>query len=182
MDINFFGKTYEVPRDKIAINTAAIHADVPNLNGDEITYAQLKKAYKQYIGCPNVYVDHVTPEEETSYGLTVTHDIESRGMVKDAYLNPEDKALYLLIFVDKGFSQLSSALLSGALNAVSFGASADIVCGICGKDDCEHIESRGRDGNYDLMMDPEFEEISIVFDPADPLALFKEVVASDVDA
>ncbi|MBQ1427364.1 MAG: hypothetical protein IIZ04_00625 [Aeriscardovia sp.] len=182
MTIDFFGKNYEVPPDKIAINTAALHADIPNLNGDEITYPELEKSYKQYIGCPNVYVDHVVPEEEGAYGLTIRNDVQSRGMVKDAYLNPADKCLYLLIYVDKGFEGLSKAILSGALNAVSFGASADIVCGICGQDECEHIENRGTDGNYDLMMNPQFEEISIVFDPADPLALFKEVASSRVDA
>ena len=175
--IFFNGSSYEVPPDKIAINTAAIHADVPNLNGDLIPWKELQKATPQYVGCTRVYVDHVTPQGDNPYGLFVPNKVQSRGEVKAAYCDPEDKCLYLLIFVDRAFPELSDAILSGGLNAVSFGGNADIVCGICGKSDCRHIDMRGTDGNFDIMKNIGFEEISIVFDPADPLALFKEVVA-----
>lgn len=174
--IFFNGVDYTVPEDKIAISTAAIHADIPNLNGDLIPWKELEKAAPQYIGCQNVFVDHVTPGDG-AYGFHSPNKVESRGEVVDAYCDPEDKCLYLLIFVDKEFPELAEAVLTGALNAVSFGANADIVCGICGKTDCSHIDNRGMGGNFDIMKNIEFSEISIVFDPADPLALFKKVVA-----
>lgn len=174
--IHFNGRDYEVPEGRIAIDTAAIHADEPNLNGDLIPYAELVKAAPQYIGCQNVYVDHVTPTEETDWGMTVTHDVESRGEVLDAYCDPDDRCLYLLISLDASFPQLSEAILSASMNAVSFGAAANIECPICGKPSCSHIDQRGTGGYYDIMKDIEFQEISIVFDPADPLALFRQVV------
>ena len=175
--IFFNGSYHKVPEDRIAISTAALHADVTNLNGDLVPWKELQKAAPQYIGCKNVYVDHVTPHEDNPYGLFVPNKVQSRGEVVDAYCDPDDKCLYLLIYIDRAFSELSEAILSGALNAVSFGASADIVCGICGKSDCRHIDMRGVGDNFDIMKNIDFSEISIVFDPADPLALFKEVVA-----
>ena len=167
--IHFNGRDFEVPEGRIAIDTAAIHADEPNLNGDLIPYPELEKAAPQYIGCRNVYVDHVTPEE-------TVRSIESRGEVLDAYCDPEERCLYLLISLDSSFPQLAEAVLSASMNAVSFGADADIECPICGKNDCEHIDRRGTGGNYDIMKNIDFREISIVFDPADPLALFRQVV------
>ena len=174
--IHFNGRDFEVPEGRIAIDTAAIHADEPNLNGDLIPYSELEKAAPQYIGCQNVYIDHVTPEEELGWGMTVQRDVESRGEVLDAYCDPEDRCLYLLISIDSSFAELGDAILSASMNAVSFGADADIECPICGKSDCRHIDMRGTDGNYDILKNLEFREISIVFDPADPLALFRQAV------
>lgn len=172
MDIDFLGTDYKIPEGYIAVCVRAVSADSPNLNGDMFPLEELEKAQYSYVGCQNVFVDHVT--EDTDEGRVV-----SRGYVGAEGID-DTGCLDLLIFVSKEFPKLCSALLNGEINAVSMGCECEAVCGLCGRNDCIHLDYLGlntTDGYvFDILSQIQFEEISFVFEPADPTALIWEVV------
>ena len=176
-NIKFNGKIYDIPENYCAVATRAVSADRKNLNGDYFPADVLERAVSTYVDCQKVFVDHVTDIPEESAG-----DIDrtvSRGYVRDAVF--KNDTIYLLIYVNKKFPQLCQSLLSGGINAVSMGCMSSVTCGICGAiDDCQHIRNLQsgdmNHGEYEILDDVEFIEISFVFDPADPTALIYKVV------
>lgn len=165
--IDFLGDTFEIPDGYIGVCTRAVKPDVPNLNGDMFPSEALRKAAKTYDDCQMVFVNHETEDEGVDRAF-------SRGFVASEGFD-ESGTLCLLIMVSKEFPQLVEALETGGVNAVSMGCEAEVKCGLCGKDWCEHMDWLGcmtSDGYaYDILSDINFEEISFVFDPADPTAL-----------
>lgn len=175
--IVFNDKTYDIPAGYYAVATRAVSANVANLNGDYFPASVLEEAVSSYIGCQKVFVDHVTDiPEESSAEIDRT---VSRGYVEDAVF--KDDTIYLLIYVSKKFPELAEAILSGGINAVSMGCMSSVVCGVCGRaDDCQHLRrienGMAEEGEFEILDDVEFIEISFVFDPADPTALIYKVV------
>lgn len=165
--VEFLGSEYEIPEGYIAVCTRAVKPDVPNLNGDLFPSDQLEIAAKTYDGCQMVFVNHETEDE----GIDRAY---SRGYVEAEGFD-DTGTLCLLIMVSKEFPNLIKALETGGVNAVSMGCEAEVECGICGKSYCPHLSYLGcmtSDGYaYDILSDIAFEEISFVFEPADPTAL-----------
>ena len=165
--VEFLGSVYPIPEGFIAVCTRAVKPDVPNLNGDLFPTGELRKAAKTYDGCQMVFVNHETEDEGVDRAF-------SRGFVEAEGFD-DSGTLCLLIMVSKEFPQLIEALETGGVNAVSMGCEAEVKCGICGSDHCPHLSYLGcmtSDGYaYDVLSDIQFEEISFVFDPADPTAL-----------
>ena len=173
--IEFLGKQYQIPKGYIAVCTRAVSADIPNLNGDLTPIDELSKAQYSYLGCKNVFVDHVTQDEGIDRVYT-------RGFVEAEGID-DTNCLCLLIMVSKEFPNLCNALLNGEINAVSMGCLCEAYCGLCGKENCIHMDYLGLNTTegyvFDILQKVEFQEISFVFDPADPSALIWLVVDPD---
>lgn len=174
--IDFLGKDYDIPDGYIAVCTRAVSPDIPNLNGDLFPLDELKKAAPQYEGLDRVFVDHETDEG----GIDRVY---SRGFVEASGIDSSG-CLCLLIMVSKRFPALIDSLETGGVNAVSMGCEAEATCGICGSTTgCRHMDFLGMNTTegyaFDILTKIEFEEISFVFDPADPTALIWEVCDPD---
>lgn len=153
--------------------------------------------YKTFIGRP-IFVDHNNSDPRRARGVVVDSilHIEPSGKrysANDYWSSAPDNHkpethIELLLEVDaQSFPKLARAIKEGKVNAVSMGANVThTICNICQKeaktvdDYCDHIKRKGikytrADGTktsaYEDCYNPNFFEISFVFDPADATAL-----------
>jgi hypothetical protein len=152
--------------------------------------------YKTFIGRP-IFIDHNNSDPRRARGVVVDSvlHIEPTGKrysASDYWSNAPDNHkpethIELLLEVDgKSFPKLARALKEGRVGDVSMGANVThTICSICEKtaktvdDYCSHIKRKGinytrADGRktsaYEDCYNPNFFEISFVFDPADTTA------------
>ena len=152
--------------------------------------------YKTFIGRP-IFIDHNNSDPRRARGIVVDSvlHIEPTGKrysASDYWSKAPDNHkpethIELLLEVDgKSFPKLARALKDGRVGDVSMGANVThTICSICEKtaktvdDYCSHIKRKGinytrADGRktsaYEDCYNPNFFEISFVFDPADTTA------------
>lgn len=187
--IDFFGERYTEPSDVVLVATRAVASEV-NFNYDQFTESEMERAAPAYADVDNVFVDHTytrTDDDADRYEDGIDRS-RSRGRVVASHY--EDGEIYLLIAVSKEWANLVDAILTAKVNAVSMGCDCRTRCSVCGGEfddltpcpcgSCPTlIGSTAPDGTkvHDVLFDIDFYEISIVFTPASPSALFYEVVA-----
>ena len=153
--------------------------------------------YKTFIGRP-IFIDHNNSDPRRARGVVVDSILHIEPSGKRYSSNdywssapnnhkPETHIELLLEVDGKSFPKLAKAIKDGKVNAVSMGANVThTICNICQKkaktvdDYCSHIKKKGinytrADGTktsaYEDCYNPNFFEISFVFDPADTTAL-----------
>ena len=157
-----------------------------NANYDGWPVDQIKKSYKTFIGRP-IYVEHNNSDPERARGVILDAIYRETKLASGII----DASVYCLMEVDAvNFPKLASAIESGQLNAVSMGADVDgTECSACGKyaskpsQFCAHIPRlKGRNVTvykagkrvealvYESCINPNFFELSFVFEPADESA------------
>jgi len=157
-----------------------------NANYDGWPVDQIKKSYKTFIGRP-IYVEHNNSDPERARGVILDAIYRETKLASGII----DASVYCLMEVDAvNFPKLASAIESGQLNAVSMGADVDgTECSACGKyaskpsEFCTHIPRlKGRNVTvykagkrvealvYESCINPNFFELSFVFEPADESA------------
>ena len=171
--------------------TIALHADVPNLNGDIFPLDELKKSYKSFIG-RGLYLDHNAQSVANAVGKVFDAKlIEIPGATDE-----EGKyGVVCLCGVDKTtHPDIAKKVASGVIDSVSMGASVgSCTCGICGvkcstpEEFCIHLQHQGQidpdTGKKCTSINHEvsFSELSLVGVPADPYAKMQQVFAGFVD-
>lgn len=176
--LSFHDREHETRDGMIYMSVRAISAII-NLNYDGWPAEELKKAYKTFINGP-IFIDHDAADIK-----------RTRGRIIDAeYIETEDDQwIELLLEIDaESFPLLAKHLLNGDLDSVSMGANVgEAECSICGNlaysnaDLCQHaLTMKGQVVNgelaYEICRDITFDEISLVFEPADSTALAKKIV------
>ena len=157
-----------------------------NANYDGWPVDQIKKSYKSFIGRP-IYVEHNNSDPERARGVILDAIYRETKLASGII----DASVYCLMEVDAvTFPKLARAIESGQLNAVSMGADVDgTECSACGKyaskpsEFCAHIPRlKGRNVTvykagkrvealvYESCINPNFFELSFVFEPADESA------------
>jgi hypothetical protein len=157
-----------------------------NANYDGWPVDQIKKSYKTFIGRP-IYVEHNNSDPERARGVILDAIYRETKLASGII----DASVYCLMEVDANtFPKLASAIENGQLNAVSMGADVDgTQCSACGKyaskpsEFCTHIPRlKGRNVTvykagkrvdslvYESCINPNFFELSFVFEPADESA------------
>lgn len=170
--------------------TIALHADVPNLNGDIFPLDELKKSYKSFIG-RGLYLDHNAQSVANAVGKVFDAKlIEIPGATEE-----EGKyGVVCLCGVDKTtHPDIAKKVASGVIDSVSMGASVgSCTCGICGvkcstpEEFCIHLQHQGQidpdTGKRCTSINHEvsFSELSLVGVPADPYAKMQQVFADFV--
>lgn len=170
--------------------TIALHADVPNLNGDVFPLDELKKSYKSFIG-RGLYLDHNAQSVANAVGKVFDAKlIEIPGATEE-----EGKyGVVCLCGVDKvTHPDIAAKVAHGVLDSVSMGASVgSCTCGICGvkcstpEEFCVHLQHQGQidpdTGKKctSINHDVSFTELSIVGVAADPYAKMQQVFADFV--
>lgn len=170
--------------------TIALHADVPNLNGDIFPLDELKKSYKSFIG-RGLYLDHNAQSVANAVGKVFDAKlIEIPGATEE-----EGKyGVVCLCGVDKvTHPDIAAKVAHGVLDSVSMGASVgSCTCGICGvkcstpEEFCIHLQHQGQvdpdTGKKctSINHDVSFTELSIVGVAADPYAKMQQVFAGFV--
>jgi hypothetical protein len=173
----------------------AIVADEPNSNGDYFSEEELKKAYKTFEGVP-FFTNHDNQHIENARGKNIF-----------AEWVPEEKAVYVISFVDRdAYPHICRSIEEEYVNGVSMGCSVEYSeCNICGNvaertdDYCTHIRNRkGRKFNgsarnvktgeiKQFKDEPVFEynygikfiELSAVVDPACPSCRIEGLITND---
>jgi len=119
----------------------AIEADIPNNNGDSFSAKELKKSCQTFIGVP-FFTNHQNSNVESA-----------KGKVVWAEWNDQDKAIYVVAFVDReAYPNLCRGIEQEYMAGVSMGCSVEYsVCSICGNkaatldEYCSHIRNfKGR--------------------------------------
>jgi len=157
-----------------------------NANYDGWPVDQIKKSYKTFIGRP-IYVEHNNSDPDRARGVILDAIYRETKLASGII----DASVYCLMEVDANtFPKLASAIENGQLNAVSMGADVDgTQCSACGKyaskpsEFCTHIPRlKGRNVTvykagkrveslvYESCINPNFFELSFVFEPADESA------------
>ena len=157
-----------------------------NANYDGWPVDQIKKSYKSFIGRP-IYVEHNNSDPERARGVILDAIYRETKLASGII----DASVYCLMEVDAlTFPKLATAIENGQLNAVSMGADVDgTECSACGKyaskpsEFCAHIPRlKGRNVTvykagkrvealvYESCINPNFFELSFVFEPADESA------------
>jgi hypothetical protein len=184
----FFGKVYSVSDDYILIKTRAVKWEM-NLNFDYFPREELLASYEAYDDVDLVFVDHTyTKTADKSYYEDGIDRRRSRGFVVKAEIddNEVECEIHLLIAISKEYKMLTKDILNGDVGAVSMGCYADTYCSICGQEfdalnpcmHCPALIGTKFEGElvYEILRNIRYYEISIVFDPASPSALFYEVI------
>jgi len=157
-----------------------------NANYDGWPVDQIKKGYKTFIGRP-IYVEHNNSDPDRARGVILDAIYRETKLASGII----DASVYCLMEVDAvTFPKLASAIERGDLNAVSMGADVEgTQCSACGKyaskpsEFCTHIPRlKGRNVTvykagkrveslvYESCINPNFFELSFVFEPADESA------------
>ena len=157
-----------------------------NANYDGWPVDQIKKGYKTFIGRP-IYVEHNNSDPDRARGVILDAIYRETKLASGVI----DASVYCLMEVDAvTFPKLASAIERGDLNAVSMGADVEgTQCSACGKyaskpsEFCTHIPRlKGRNVTvykagkrveslvYESCINPNFFELSFVFEPADESA------------
>jgi hypothetical protein len=143
-----------------------------NSNGDIFPEAELKIAYKKWIGKP-LCCDHKSS--------SVDH---IRGVIVDAYYDEKMKRVIGLCALDKvNYPDLARKVSTGYSSKLSMGTGvASVSCFSCGKvarvenDFCEHMKAKNSYGEINTGLSPI--EVSLVVTPADSRCTVKSVIAS----
>ena len=143
-----------------------------NHNGDIFSEAELKKAYKMWIGKP-LCKDHKSDSVE---GI--------RGIIVDTYYDNKKKHVHALFALDrKNYGDLARKVETGYANSVSMGTAVGrSVCTECSniatveKEYCNCIRARANYGEINLDLNPI--ELSLVVNGADGLAKIRHIIAS----
>jgi hypothetical protein len=143
-----------------------------NNNGDIFPEAELKKAYKLWVGKP-LCIDHKSS--------SVDH---IRGLIVDTYYDDKLKRVIGLCALDKiNYADLSRKVSTGYSSSVSMGTGVSCACCFtCGKaarieaDFCDHMRNKSCYGEINIGLSPI--ELSIVVNPADPKAKIRHIVAA----
>jgi len=143
-----------------------------NNNGDIFPEAELKKAYRKWIGRP-LCKDHQSSSVD---GI--------RGIIVDTYYDDKYKRVIGLCALDKiNYPDLARKVSSGYANNVSMGtAVGKSICYECGNiakvesDYCDHVRNRTTYGEINIDLSPI--ELSLVVTGADPQAKLRNVIAS----
>lgn len=89
----------------------AIEANIPNNNGDHFNEKELKKAVNTFVGVP-FFTNHQNSDVE-----------KAKGKIVYAEWNDEDKAIYVIAFVDReAYPHLCRGIEEGYVNGVSMGS------------------------------------------------------------
>ena len=157
-----------------------------NANYDGWPVDQIKKSYKTFIGRP-IYVEHNNSDPDRARGVILDAIYRETKLASGVI----DASVYCLMEVDAvTFPKLAAAIENGQLNAVSMGADVEgTQCSACGKyaskpsEFCAHIPRlKGRNVTvykagkrveslvYESCINPNFFELSFVFEPADESA------------
>lgn len=179
---------WEPTAGKLYTTTRAISARI-NQNYDAWPSAELKKAYKSFLGKP-VFVNHVNDDPTKARGVVVAARYVENG--KDKFIEVVQE-----VDADK-FPLLAHEIITGGLDSVSMGCEAKrSVCSVCGNvsssmfDMCSHVANYkghmvGKKTDkgwedvlvYETCYDINFFELSYVFDPADETAVVSNVVTA----
>jgi hypothetical protein len=130
----------EMEKHKTALffKAKAIVADEVNSNGDHFSWSELQKSYRSFIGVP-FFTNHNNQDVENA-----------RGKIVWADLNPRDKAVYVVGYVDaEAYPHICRGIKEDYMSGVSMGCSVDFsVCSICKnkaasvEEYCPHIKNR----------------------------------------
>ena len=184
------------PKNFLYYRSRAITADEMNANGDVFPYAEVRKAYKTFIG-KGIFFNHNSDDPENSCGIILDAN----------FVEPANKHAYveLLSAIDRQLAEskypgLVHRIETGMISGTSMGAlAARAECCVCNnmarrmEDLCEHMNPEnlhyckgriinastneyGAEKNYDIT----FIEDSIVHEPADSTAHIFEVYANKV--
>lgn len=143
-----------------------------NNNGDIFPEAELKKAYKLWVGKP-LCIDHKSS--------SVDH---IRGVIVDTYYDEKLKRVIGLCALDKiNYPDLARKVSTGYSANLSMGTGVSCaVCYDCGKaarieaEFCDHMKNKSCYGEINTGLSPI--ELSIVVNPADPKAKIRHIVAA----
>lgn len=191
---------YKTEDGFLYVRVRAISSRV-NKNHDGWPAAELKKAYKTFVGKP-IFVDHHNSDPTKARGVVVDAALHEEDVQKTSAHDPYYASapanhlpptwIELLLEVDaKAFPKLAKAIVAGDIDGVSMGANVErSICSHCENEArnpdeyCKHILSKGAyfdfhqpDGTkiskkaYEDCYDIGFFELSFVFDPADETAL-----------
>ena len=184
VDFNDF-KNFSPEKGYVYTISRAISSRV-NANYDGWPVDQIKKSYKTFVGRP-IYVEHNNSDPDRSRGVILDAIYRETKLASGIV----DASVYCLQEVDAvTFPKLADAIMSGKLNAVSMGADVEgTQCSACGKyaskptEYCVHIPRlKGRTVTvykqgrrveslvYESCINPNYFELSYVFDPADESA------------
>jgi hypothetical protein len=178
-------KEFSPEKGFLYVASRAISSRV-NANYDGWPVDQIKKSYKTFIGRP-IYVEHNNSDPDRARGVILDAIYRETKLASGII----DASVYCLMEVDAvTFPKLAAAIENGKLNAVSMGADVDgTQCSACGKyaskpsEFCTHIPRlKGRNVTvykagkrveslvYESCINPNFFELSFVFEPADESA------------
>jgi len=143
-----------------------------NCNRDIFPEAELKKAYKQWIGKP-LCKDHQSSSVD---GM--------RGLIIDTYWDNKNKRIIALCALDKiSYPELARHVKTGVAGDVSMGtAVSHSICSECGNvaatenEYCIHVRNKTAYGEINVGLNPI--ELSIVMNGADKKAKVLEVLAA----
>lgn len=171
------------PDNFVYFRCRAITADEPNGNGDFFPEAEIRKAYKSFVGV-GLYKDHQSDSVDKSIGKVLWAEWVPNGRYVECYCA-----------VDKHLApDLAHRVKMGIATSVSMGCSVqEAECSICHNiahnvnELCSHMApgfgQKGRkahDGKvvYEINRGIQFNELSLVTVPADPTARIFEIYAS----
>ena len=145
-----------------------------NNNRDIFPEAELKVAYKHWVGRP-LCLDHQSQSVD-----------KIRGVIVDTVYDDHRKRVIALCALDaKNYGDLADKVKTGVANNVSMGTAVGrAVCSECQrvarteKDFCQHMRAKSCYGEINLDLAPI--ELSLVVSGADPKAKVKHIIASDV--
>lgn len=145
-----------------------------NNNRDIFPEAELKVAYKNWVGRP-LCLDHQSQSVD-----------KIRGVIVDTVYDDRRKRVIALCALDaKNYGDLADKVKTGVANNVSMGTAVGrAVCSDCHrvarteKDFCQHMKNKSCYGEVNLDLSPI--ELSLVVSGADPKAKVKHIIASDI--
>jgi hypothetical protein len=145
-----------------------------NNNRDIFPEAELKVAYKNWVGRP-LCLDHQSQSVD-----------KIRGVIVDTVYDDRRKRVIALCALDaKNYGDLADKVKTGVANNVSMGTAVGrAVCSDCHrvarteKDFCQHMKNKSCYGEINLDLTPI--ELSLVVSGADPKAKVKHIIASDI--
>jgi hypothetical protein len=143
-----------------------------NSNADIFPEAELKTAYKKWVGKP-LCLDHKSNSVDFI-----------RGVIVDTFYDEKLKRVIALCALDKlSYPDLARKVSTGVSTCVSMGtAVGKAICFDCGKvariesDFCDHMRSKSTYGEINTDLSPI--ELSIVVNGADPKAKIRHIVAA----
>jgi len=148
-----------------------------NNNRDIFPEAELKVAYKNWVGRP-LCLDHQSQSVD-----------KIRGVIVDTVYDDKRKRVIALCALDqKNYPDLADKVRTGVATNVSMGtAVGKAVCTESGchtvarteRDFCQHMRAKSCYGEINMELSPI--ELSLVVSGADPQAKVKHIIASDVE-
>ena len=179
------------PREGAIYNTTRAISSRVNQNFDGFSAAELKKAYRSFLGKP-CFVNHENSDPSVRRGRVVGARFVENGT--DKYIEVIQE-----VYADK-YPKLAKEIVEGGLDSVSMGCEARVAeCSLCGNlstgfnDMCDHIKFfkghylprvNAKTGKteevlvYENCKDLGFFELSYVFEPADETAVVSNVIVA----